>query len=168
MKKITINGDNFTLPTDEEWTKLINGQIKDIEGIGVLNNKLIKDVIEYAQKKKELNTTKTLGALELRTLWNNSLWHPTILYFPNGFPIVVDKNTDDSNETYFRVHFRMFHCFDCNIDVDGYALDKDSYISKNEELKKVYKAFDFFKLKCPKCNGSMRSPGLVEIRKIYD
>lgn len=168
MRKVIINGNEFVLPKEEEWIELINGHITEIEGISVLSNKLIKGVIEYALRREELNTSKTLGALEIRTFRNNTLWFPSILYFPSGYPIDIDKNTEDFDRIYFRVYFSKFHCFDCKIDIDGYALDREFYIFNNEELKDIYKSYDFFKLKCPKCNGSMRSPGLVEIKKIYD
>jgi len=66
------------------------------------------------------------------------------------------------------VYFHRFKCLKCVLSADGYALERNSYIFKEDELSRVYDSFDFFSLKCPNCSDNMYSPGLVEFTNIFN
>ncbi len=168
MKKIYLNNQLTIVPSIEEWYEIIRGSICNIKGIEIINNKIFREQVELCINKNVLNTSRTLGVLDERKCANKCQWWPSIIYWSEGCPQIEDNFISSLEDMlFFRVYFHMFHCFQCGLDIAGYALDRDAYIFRENELNKVYDSFDFFSLRCLDCEGSMRNPGLVEIIQIH-
>lgn len=164
MKNIYLNHQLTLIPTQDQWSNILNGTLTVIDNLEVLDTKYYKKQFEDCIKKGSLNSPKTLAVLEKRNWQNKDVLYPTIIYWPYGCPKIEDMYTATLESTlFFRVYFKTFHCFKCGLDRAGFALDRDAYIFKNDELNKIYDSYDFFTLRCPNCKDKMRSPGLVEL-----
>lgn len=168
MKQISVKNRVFLIPSIEEWEQLFHGSIDKIDNVITLKSKYIEGFIKYAIQCNTLLTSKTIGTLEKREIRGILNWYPTILYFPNRQFQKVDVDIFDiANEDFIHVNFSRFHCFDCSLDLDGYAINRHSYILRKKELEEVYEKYDFFRIKCPKCYGNLRNPGIIQITKSY-
>ncbi|WP_238916795.1 hypothetical protein [Clostridium sp. YIM B02555] len=169
MKRIILNDQITVIPSIDEWMSINNGIITSIENVSILNNSIFEKAVSYCIDQKALNTQKTLGVLEKRNYRRRETFWPTIIYWPKGCPKIEEGYCSTLEERlFFRVYFHTFKCFKCGLSADGYALERDSYIFKEDELNRVYNSFDFFSLKCPNCSDNMHSPGIVEFTNIFN
>ncbi|UJF35742.1 hypothetical protein [Paenibacillus hexagrammi] len=169
MDRCSINQLFLQLPTLSEWNLLLLGQIKQIDGYQVLQKQYLEMALGYAFHQGKAFSDKVIPVLELRKWARNSLlWTPSLIYWPSGKPI-FEPNSKRVDDTYIQVYFRKFHCFDCELDIDAYAIENDAYFGKSYlELNTVLKLNNLPNDSCPRCNGNLRRPGIVEVVQVYD
>ncbi|WP_175532440.1 hypothetical protein [Paenibacillus sp. yr247] len=153
------------LPTLSEWNLLLSGQINQLDGYQVHQKQYLEMALGYAFNQGKAFSDKVMPVLELRK-WG--LWTPSLFYWPNGKPI-LEPESKRIDDTFIQVYFRKFHCFDCELDIDAYAIENDAYLGKGYlELNTVLKLNNLPKDSCPRCKGNLRSPGIVEVVQVYD
>ncbi|WP_438445861.1 hypothetical protein [Gorillibacterium sp. sgz5001074] len=166
MKEINFQNKRLLFPTRSEWEEIFDNKISEIFGYKLLNAELAKGFISHYLDDFGTQGTKTIAVLE-KVPWKEGQWWPRILYCFNGLTLENERLcTLVSNDNLIYVYYRRFHCFDCNLDIDAFCFDRDAYIFNKEELKAAYKNL-ITKNECPKCKGSVRNPGLIEIIKTF-
>ncbi|BFT73593.1 hypothetical protein [Paenibacillus sp. P36] len=168
MDRCSINQMSLQLPTLSEWNQLLSGQITQLDGYQVLQKKYLDMALGYAFTRGNAFSGKVMPVLELRKWARDSLWTPSLIYWLNDKPI-LEPDSKIMDNTFIQVYFRKFHCFDCQLDIDAYAIENDAYSGKGYlELNTVLKLNNLPNDCCSRCKGNLRRPGIVEVVHVYD
>jgi hypothetical protein len=168
MRRVELEGFGaLVIPEPAEVDGLFAGEVKTIEGVEVLEPRLFATSgFEYARARRILSTDRVLFALGV-IAWAVpfKMWCPLQLYWPEGKPDVSRASVIPRSGSFpLQIYTGLFHCFDCGIDAEAFAIRGEAYLVKRDfptgpEVAALLK-------RCPDCGGDMKNPGLVEIHHV--
>lgn len=163
MKELNVQNLMLLYPSLIEWRAILNTTIAEYDQKPFLKSELLRMFIKQYLDEFGTISAKTIAVLEEV---KKGHWWPKIVYFPKGVQLDQGEVALSSfKEAYIYVYYRTFHCFDCGLDADAFCLDRDAYIGKTEDLNKIYDSWNYNQVRCPRCSGDFRNPGLIEIHK---
>lgn len=167
MIMLDVQGVPLALPSRAEWDMLCNGAMTRIGHYPVLDARNLRTRMHYALQQGAYQTDSVQSFLQLPHWHGVKEWWPVMFHWPSGRPSLEELALGDAAVPfYLKVYFHRFHCFDCGLDLDGYAVEQDAYPSSAmpwEDMKK----HGVNTLRCPACGGGMRHPLLVHIHRVH-
>lgn len=165
MRELELEGwGTVLLPTPEETAALFAGKVRAIAEHPVLEPEYFcKSGFEYARARRLLDTPNAAFVLGIVRWFPPSFqkWSPLQLWWPEGKPD-LERETVLARRGPFplQVHVDLFHCFDCQLDGDGFLIRLEVYppgqYPGGSEVEARLK-------RCPECGGGLKNPGLVEV-----
>jgi len=151
-----------------EWDAVFAGTLRESDGVPVASVVTDGGWARYALERGAASSDRV--QLFLGTYaWHRHdrvKWWPRLLYWPDGRPD-LDAGEQPDSRAFFDVYFHRFHCFDCALDMDGYAIDNIARRPGDWAPKDDARARALTK-RCPRCGGDVRKPGLIEITHVHE
>lgn len=163
--ELRLSETRWLFPAPGDWEDLCGGAISEIDGFPVLDSKVFARTMHYALERGAATTDKVLSGLVLLSWHKTKKWWPGMLLWPDGVPMKNGQVFVSDAPEPFVVYFHKFKCFDCGLTLDGYAVSRDAY--RFPEFLQVLKRVKPYEKRCPRCNGDMRHPLLIEIFHVH-
>ena len=165
VREYRAGDDRLLLLDAGEWDAVLSGKVREIDGVPVAAVVADRNWAVYALERGAASSDRVQLFLGTHG-WHRSdwvKWWPRLLYWPDGRPDLGADEQPDSRR-FFDVYFHRFHCFECALDMDGYAIDN---LARHRWTPEDAAPVRGLIKRCPRCGGDVRDPGLIEITHLH-